>query len=189
MPACIDKLNRFLRLESERGYDNRAVVGGLDKFIPAWQKESLSENIDSILCERVLHFLTDYANQDPDSRSLSIQSILVDLKPYFSTFSSPVRHSRPLQTQSMDDLPGKTEPDKTNHTDSHPKPYKEQPITATLPREPQEIQGINAPLTVLPGIGPKNAQTLQTLGLNTLYDLLYYFPRRYDDYSQLKSMN
>jgi ATP-dependent DNA helicase RecG len=190
MPACIDKLNRFLRLESERGYDNRAVVGGLDKFIPAWQKESFSENIDSALCESVLHFLMDYASQNPDSRSLSIQSILVDLKPYFSTSTPPVRHSRPLQKQAKDDhLPDNIEPEKTNHTDSHLQRYKEQPPKAVLPRETQEIQGITAPLTVLPGIGPKIAQTLQSLGLITLYDLLYYFPRRYDDYSQLKSMN
>ena len=100
MPACIDKLNRFLRLESERGYDNRAVVGGLDKFIPAWQKESLSENIDAMVCERVLGFLTNYSSQDPDARSLSIQSILVDLKPYLSTPNPSLRHSRPLPKQT-----------------------------------------------------------------------------------------
>ncbi|HEY9087766.1 MAG TPA: ATP-dependent DNA helicase RecG, partial [Anaerolineaceae bacterium] len=49
--------------------------------------------------------------------------------------------------------------------------------------------GLKAGLTVLPGIGSKHAQTLSELGLNTLEDLLYYFPRRYDDYSQLKPIN
>ena len=33
---------------------------------------------------------------------------------------------------------------------------------------------------------PRHASTLETLGLHTLGDLLYYYPRRYDDYSQLK---
>jgi len=35
-------------------------------------------------------------------------------------------------------------------------------------------------------VGPRHAETLAKLGLYTLGDMLYYFPRRYDDYSQLK---
>lgn len=45
---------------------------------------------------------------------------------------------------------------------------------------------LNASLTVLQGVGPKNAASLEKLGLHTLGDMLYDFPRRYDDYSQLK---
>ena len=45
---------------------------------------------------------------------------------------------------------------------------------------------LDARLTVLQGIGPKHAETLSKLGLQTLGDMLYYYPRRYDDYSQLK---
>lgn len=45
---------------------------------------------------------------------------------------------------------------------------------------------LNASLTVLQGVGPRNAASLEKLGLNTLGDMLYNFPRRYDDYSQLK---
>ncbi len=46
-----------------------------------------------------------------------------------------------------------------------------------------------APLTTIPGIGPKSAKTLEKLGLSTLGDLLWYIPRRYIDYSQLKTIN
>jgi ATP-dependent DNA helicase RecG len=45
---------------------------------------------------------------------------------------------------------------------------------------------LNASLTVLQGVGPRQAQTLAQLGMFTLGDMLYYFPRRYEDYSQLK---
>jgi ATP-dependent DNA helicase RecG len=34
-----------------------------------------------------------------------------------------------------------------------------------------------------------HGQTLARLGIQTLGDLLYYFPRRYVDYSQLKPIN
>jgi ATP-dependent DNA helicase RecG len=39
---------------------------------------------------------------------------------------------------------------------------------------------------VLQGVGPRNAELFAKLGMYTLGDMLYYFPRRYDDYSQLK---
>ncbi|HMD83045.1 MAG TPA: ATP-dependent DNA helicase RecG, partial [Anaerolineales bacterium] len=45
---------------------------------------------------------------------------------------------------------------------------------------------LDAKLTVLQGVGPRHAETLTKLGMHTLGDMLYYFPRRYDDYSQLK---
>jgi ATP-dependent DNA helicase RecG len=44
-------------------------------------------------------------------------------------------------------------------------------------------------LTVLPGIGPKNAKVMSALNLNNLGDLLYYYPRRYDDYSKLEPIS
>jgi ATP-dependent DNA helicase RecG len=45
---------------------------------------------------------------------------------------------------------------------------------------------LNASLTVLAGVGPRHASMLGRLGLHTLGDMLYNYPRRYDDYSQLK---
>jgi ATP-dependent DNA helicase RecG len=45
---------------------------------------------------------------------------------------------------------------------------------------------LNASLTVLAGVGPKHAAMLTRLGLNTLEDMLYNYPRRYEDYSKLK---
>ena len=38
------------------------------------------------------------------------------------------------------------------------------------------------------GIGEKKAQALKKLGVLTLYDLVSYFPRRYEDRSQFKSI-
>ncbi|HEX9106113.1 MAG TPA: DEAD/DEAH box helicase, partial [Longimicrobiales bacterium] len=49
--------------------------------------------------------------------------------------------------------------------------------------------GLDAPLTVLRGVGPETAADYARLGLHTLHDLLLHFPRRYDDYSRLKTIN
>jgi len=39
------------------------------------------------------------------------------------------------------------------------------------------------------GIGPKRRQQLQRLGIETIYDLLYYLPKRYADRTSLKKFN
>jgi ATP-dependent DNA helicase RecG len=43
----------------------------------------------------------------------------------------------------------------------------------------------DSPLTALRGVGPAVAQKFAQLGLVTVNDLIDYFPRRYDDYSQI----
>lgn len=41
---------------------------------------------------------------------------------------------------------------------------------------------ITARLEVIKGVGPKTAEALEKRGFRTLKDLLYYFPRSYEDY-------
>ncbi|NUM44414.1 MAG: ATP-dependent DNA helicase RecG, partial [Anaerolineales bacterium] len=72
-----------------------------------------------------------------------------------------------------------------------PEPEPEpDPIPFEAPSLPEgEIAALNAHLTVLSGVGPKHAKSLEKLNLTTLGDALYFFPRRYEDYSQLKPIN
>ena len=69
----------------------------------------------------------------------------------------------------------------------------EPPFPQTRPDSPTvptiEPAALSAPVTVLPGVGPKHAETLGRLDLKTLRDMLYYLPKRYDDYSRLKPIN
>ncbi len=60
---------------------------------------------------------------------------------------------------------------------------------AEPPTKFEQPAALGASVTVLPGIGERHAQTLARLDLHTLGDLLYHFPRRYDDYTQLKPIN
>ena len=41
----------------------------------------------------------------------------------------------------------------------------------------------------LHGVGPKIAQRLKKLGVETVHDLLFYFPRRYEDYTVVSKIN
>lgn len=47
---------------------------------------------------------------------------------------------------------------------------------------------LNSPLSVLPGIGPKKEKILQKNGIGDIRDILLYFPRRYLDRSEFKSL-
>lgn len=48
---------------------------------------------------------------------------------------------------------------------------------------------LDRPVTVLPGIGPKRAQTIKKLGLETVRDVLYSFPRAYRDFQNILTPN
>jgi ATP-dependent DNA helicase RecG len=74
-------------------------------------------------------------------------------------------------------------PRQERHPRAAPPPRSETVVGAKTSATPAAL---DAKLTVLQGVGPKHAETLSKLGLQTLGDMLYYYPRRYDDYSQLK---
>ena len=77
----VEKLRRFLKLELNRNCDNRAVVGGMGKFLPNWQKESGTAGISPELNEAVTVFLNGYGEKDTDGRRASIEEILLKLPP------------------------------------------------------------------------------------------------------------
>jgi ATP-dependent DNA helicase RecG len=44
---------------------------------------------------------------------------------------------------------------------------------------------LESPIQYLPGVGPTRAKLFEKLGLNTVYDILYFFPREYLDISTI----
>ena len=72
------------------------------------------------------------------------------------------------------------------------KPKREEPSTSDFVRlEAGMSQGhtamtlLTASVTSIPGVGPSIATKLNTLGIRTVRDLLFYFPREHRDYSKL----
>ncbi|MEA3460113.1 MAG: ATP-dependent DNA helicase RecG [Chloroflexota bacterium] len=54
--------------------------------------------------------------------------------------------------------------------------------------EPRRI-GLDSPVTRLAGIGPKYAKHLKRVGVNTIRDMLYLFPRRYNDFTSMRTIS
>lgn len=53
---------------------------------------------------------------------------------------------------------------------------------------PAPTQPTLSPIRYLKGIGPKRALALEKLGIRSIRDLLYYFPRRYEDRSHFRKI-
>ena len=47
---------------------------------------------------------------------------------------------------------------------------------------------LSDPLQMVKGVGPKNGEVLKSAGLNTVHDLIDYWPRRYDDFSHVATI-
>ncbi len=52
-----------------------------------------------------------------------------------------------------------------------------------------QLRALQEPVTVLHKVGDKMADKLQRLGIYTVSDMLFTFPRRYDDYTRMRTLN
>lgn len=186
MPSPLDKMKKFLSLESDRGFDNRAVVGGLDKILPNWVADAASTGLQESTIQTISEAIEKYPSQSIEERKASVQT-LCELIDSISTNPDSEIH---INSQQELNQPPKPAPATATPTPARTRAVKVQPGHVRAATQNQaSLIGLTADLTVLSGIGPKTAQTLEQLGLRTLEDLLYYFPRRYDDYSQMKPIN
>ncbi len=187
MLSPLEKLKKFLFLESERGFDNRAVVGGLDKILPTWMTEAASSGIPAPTIQGVRSALENYPSQTVELRKASVDTLLALIE---DPSNAPIIDSQEI-AKSEGTTQSDAKPDQISAAPSSDnRQITVQPGQVRAASQNQaNLVGLTANLTVISGIGPKTAQTLEHLGLRTLEDLLYYFPRRYDDYSQLKTIN
>jgi ATP-dependent DNA helicase RecG len=79
--------------------------------------------------------------------------------------------------------PRRSEPIKT------PLPPRRRRPPRDLQREAQVLSALKSPVGTLSGIGPKIGEKLEQIGIYTIEDLLYCFPRRYDDYTRVLPLN
>jgi ATP-dependent DNA helicase RecG len=197
MLPSIDKIYKFFKLEIERGFDNRAVVGGLEKIMPAWEVQARTDHIAEEVIS-ALHVNLQKYSAGAEDRCQILQSAW-GLLAAGAGLSDMEKNSLRFIQQAQKSVPS-IAPTRTprSASTSHSAPRRMSSPTSTLPRPsmikpptvaPTVRLGLSAPLTVIQGVGQKHAETLAHLGLNSLEDLLFYFPRRYDDYSELKPIS
>ncbi|MFO7742497.1 MAG: ATP-dependent DNA helicase RecG, partial [Anaerolineae bacterium] len=162
MTTPVTKLTKILDLEAEK-YRDQAVVGGLASYVPTWTQEARRA----------------FGPKAGDW----IDEIAGRLRTYSALPDTAARREALVTLRDvLNRGPARAEP----APDQAPKPAVKPSEPSPPPRQPPDLE---SPITVVRGIGPKRSQRLQRLGVHTIRDLLYFLPRRYDDYSQLLPIN
>jgi len=193
MKPSIEKLKKFFKLEADRDYDNKAVMGGLSRMLDSWITDARMDDINENLIQAISSRISDYDHLSETSRKEALHGLwnrikreqggVDDLTQPEDKTPQPPTELQKIQKPVVEDMP----PQKEENL-----PLQESQPTITTKPEPVREEppaALNANITVLPRVGPRYANTLERLGITTLGDMIYHFPRRYDDYSQLKPIN
>lgn len=189
MHSVIGKLVKILHLERDMGYMNRAVIGGLEKFAPHWREEALSQASTDVVRSEVEHIfdkLLGYALlETPEQKAEYIAELLARLEALENAGAVPTLASAEPEEKDVVGVPPLSKPRAPSApaeaVPPAPKPAEPAPAPPAV-----KSAGLGADLTTLPRVGQMQAKRLEKLGIRTIEDLLYHFPRRYDDYSRLK---
>ena len=186
MKASILKLKKFFRLEAERNYDNRSVFGGLYKGLQSWEAEARADGLAEDLLRAINVRLRTYEGLTPVERQKALIELWRKIEGEVGEVAKNGQPSPPKKPAAKKPDSTKTQPTKPT-IESEPKPRRRK--ASPRPRVEGEPDALNAPTTVLYGVGTVNAKRLANLGISTLGDMLYHFPRRYEDYSQLTTIS
>lgn len=212
MSTTLESLKKVLDLERDMGFHDRAVIGGLKRFVARWEQEAL-DAVDDDRSKRqvriVSELLRGYENKDVESRRSTVQEVLKQLR-HINMRSQPggKQSTQPAPThqqQSTSPAPRPASrskaPPKPDDSSTRPPKHPAEPLspevvqkkveqaTRTRRRPRRTDLDLSTPVDELRGISDTYRRRLGRLGVETVEDLLYLFPRRYDDFSALKTIN
>jgi len=167
--AHIGSLRDVLNLECEKGYTNRAVFGGLEKYL---QKQSnlLKQSIPNP------QLLTEFEQLNLASSTYNSWSIdkrekwLAEILQWLGKLEDAERNKEKKQVRPLISI--------------HGKPIE--PAAKSRKGSRTGKGSLHSPVTTIRGITPISLKKLSRLNVATVEDLLYFFPHRYVDYSQIK---
>jgi ATP-dependent DNA helicase RecG len=162
----VEPLRTILRMECQRSYANTTVLGGLDKYLRKWARETRDKINSPELLVRFseLHLAdSSYADWGIDKRKAWIEDVLDWLaQAEAAVGKAPTKKSR-ARSKAVS-----------------------QPSVDSAVRYSKGDKGLDSPVTITKGIAAGSASKLAKLGVQTVRDLLFFFPRRHLDYSQRK---
>jgi ATP-dependent DNA helicase RecG len=164
MVKPLEILEKILQLEEmDYSFQDKAVAGGLACYADTWQKQA-----GAAFGESALPWVDDIANRLRAYSSLQLEA----RREAMQALKEVLRRS-PAAEEQVEALP---------------------PQPDVAPRRQTQVQegsgrGLEAPVQMLAGVGKKRAEQLGNLGVATIRDLLFFYPRRYEDYSNLKTID
>jgi ATP-dependent DNA helicase RecG len=173
LTEAVENLRKVLALERSRSCIDDAVIGGLDTYLQ--------------------HFLAE----QPLPRDHRFQQVLRSLPPSGYRALHPVQRERVLDAleAALDEpIAVATRPQARASKPATPAPT---PRSATRrngggargPATPRIVGTLDSPVDIFKGVSRTYAAKLRKLGVATVRDLLWHFPFRYNDYSQVRPIS
>ncbi|MEX0761697.1 MAG: ATP-dependent DNA helicase RecG [Dehalococcoidia bacterium] len=167
-PGRASALIRILALESRQGFTDRAVIGGLDRFISAAAGEIPWLSAEPPLQGR------SYAALSPVERRRWAASVQARLEGRAS--------AQPAENASRDAPTTLSRGHQAAAGANAPKKAGRQAASRKAPKQPLFLRST---FEELPFITKVTRPKLERMGLRTLHDLLWLFPHRHIDYSKV----
>ncbi len=160
-PQTEEQLRKILELERSRGCNDTAVVGGLDRFL---RTALLGDG-------RALRPHVRAALRRTGARG-------------YRSLTAAGRRAWLEETLRQIASPGPAPAVRTRQ--SAPDPAKATPAQTAARREaPAATEALDQPVTAVKGVSRALEPRLAKLGVRTVRDLLYYLPRRHNDYTDV----
>lgn len=212
MKKVLNRLQRVLDLETSQGYKNKAVVGGIRQFATFWvsqAREAAVSETDKALIEQVAEVLSEYGRlPGTEARAKAIETLQdrVNQRQAKEPAAAP-KQAQPKPAATPDPQKAtaavataptrqKEPAERTAKRASEPappphnkKPGKWDRRGTPGKRIDPDPAGLAQPVTAVRGIGPKLAEQMAKLGATTIEEMLYIFPRRFDDYTLMKPIH
>ncbi len=203
LATYVERARKVLQFEQRTNHQDRAIKpGGLEAFTARWYDETCAicknTGLDLGPIQRFVEHLEGYHQQDPMLRAASLRAALAILN---ELDGYEHRHNLPTTVQTtqaasngntkqsrvefpVTDSTSPVEPAKREA--ANPQPTSSSPhLDAGMSQGHTVLTLLTADVTAIPGVGPTVAKRLQHLGIRTIRDLLFYFPREHRDYSKL----
>jgi ATP-dependent DNA helicase RecG len=167
----IDSLRSVLELERQKGYADKAVIGGLDKYLHK-QAGQIRQGINDPQLVRNFDKLnlggSYYGSCSLDERRRWMTDVFMWLDEL----------ERGTSTKGSRKTAGR----------SHKTVVSSQESAAAPPTQ-RPAEGLDLPITAIKGISTSADKKFAKLNVRTVRDLLHFFPRRYVDYSRTKPVS
>ncbi|MBI4757665.1 MAG: ATP-dependent DNA helicase RecG [Chloroflexi bacterium] len=178
--SSTSKLEKFLSLERRQNFQDRAVMGGLEESLRRWAKEAGEESPadQQPIIEEIASFFVGYGRRDGAGRAQAVEAALSRLSGLKAMASSGQDSGLLVEASQASQ----------RQTQEGPPTYRVRPAEdgrPIVPPRPRPV-GLDSPVTVLSGVSGAYSGKLRRLGIEHIRDLLFLFPRRYNDYTRIK---
>ena len=166
----LQSFRKVLELERSKGYADGSVMGGLDGYLKRWAPELAALLGDPSLAPRLAQPQYRDANL---ARRERLVGRLFELIEVASAGADDREHEEP--PEHPPESPAESKP--TARTKSNSK------------ASTKSGAGLDSPVTLLKGINSRTAARMKRLEVETVRDLLYFFPRRHEDYAAISKIS